>query len=138
MPLCSPAKQHHARAFLLLGAACFYAACGLGEQGIADVAGDSIPARPTYEAHAKPILQFYCASCHTYALKPGESYLKDQEDECDDDKLDYSGYDGSVTCFQGVVETVFDESSMPPGAAPRIRPREQVILRRWQQAGFPR
>jgi len=120
----------------------FGPACGLGEATIEEVAPDSVPARPTYTAHARPVLTFYCANCHAnpgaHAGNSGADGGSGNSRCDDDDDLDYSSYLGSVACFRGVVTTVFEKATMPPGAARRIPPRGQAILRRWREAGFPR
>lgn len=99
--------------------------CALGDGTLEEVDPASLPPVVTWDDHIAPLLDRYCATCHSEAAGPGtvEGY-------------DYGSLGGSICGFEGVEETLFEEASMPPGAAPRPDARQEALLRRWQAQGF--
>jgi uncharacterized membrane protein len=106
---------------LLLGA---LAGCGGGEGTLEEVDPEAAPMEPTYTEHVAPIMDRYCVSCHSAEALPG--------------RVDGYGYG---TCAEvrdnwgGVVWTVFEGKTMPPGGAPRVTSSDQLTLRRWHEQG---
>lgn len=107
---------------LTLGAGCVPA----GEGTLLEVDPDAAPARPTYTEHVAPLMEHYCTACHAPDAQAGEQ----------------EGY-GYETCSKvrsnwwPLVETTFEEKTMPPGGAERVTSAHQLTLERWFEQGAP-
>ncbi|MCA9672412.1 MAG: hypothetical protein KC503_42755 [Myxococcales bacterium] len=101
------------------------ASCGLGDLSIDEADPDSIPADPTYEGEVRPLMRYYCVACHAPSSQLGTAH-----------DFDYSTYEGTKAGYGGILDTVFEQQSMPPGAARRMSPREEAIVKRWAEQGF--
>lgn len=110
------------------GLACAWlaAGCAQGDKTLEEVDPASLPQTVTWEQHIDPLLDRYCASCHSDEASVGrlEGY-------------EYGLFEGSVCGYEGVEETLFEEGNMPPGGAPRPDGRQMALLRRWASQGFP-
>ena len=104
------------------------AGCGTGDLTIEEVDPQSAPATPTWSMHVAPIIEFHCVACHDPGGQAGaqEGYAYDTCAVTREKK----GWDG-------LVETVFQEGSMPPGGAMRLQPWEELTLLRWRAQGAP-
>ena len=98
--------------------------CAMGSGELADVDPGAAPDTPTWTEHVEPVVNFYCRGCHSKDAQPGA-----QEDvaydSCAETKREWGEF----------RETVFDENSMPPGGADRLRPWELMMLARWWEQG---
>lgn len=106
--------------------ACLLAGCALGEGTIEEVDPASLPPVVTWDEHIAPLLDRYCATCHSEATDFGAA-----------EGYDYGSLAGAICGFEGLEETLFEEVSMPPGAAPWPDGRQEALLRRWRAQGFP-
>lgn len=112
------------RHVILFIAALATSACSFGDSALGDIDPNAAPATPTYALHVAPIMEQYCTACHAPDAQPGEQ----------------EGY-GYETCakvrenWDGVVETVFETSEMPPGGAVRVSEPEKLALARWWAQG---
>lgn len=101
------------------------AGCAQGDGTLEDVDPASLPPIVTWDDHIAPLLDRYCATCHSEAATVGlvAGY-------------DYGSYAGARCLYGGLEQTYFNQGSMPPGAAPRPDGRQDALLRRWQAQGF--
>lgn len=99
-------------------------ACVSGDAPLSVVDPDAAPRVPAYEAHIAPIMERYCTACHAADAQPGE--------------VDGFGYE---TCqkvrrnWGGVIWTVFETRTMPPGGAQRVTAADELTLQRWYDQG---
>lgn len=112
-------KLHWLLCALLLGG------CAFGDASLAEVDPGTLPARPTYAEHIRPMMDFYCAACHD-----PDGQIGAQEG------IDLTRYDDIVDEFEEIAEQVFEERTMPPGGARRLSARDEEILARWAEQGF--
>jgi uncharacterized membrane protein len=99
--------------------ALFVSACGFGTQSIEELDPDAIPQVPVYNADVAPIVEYYCIACHQGKFAADDVILSEEAD---------------VLAFCDLIaEQVFLSRDMPPGAARRLAPSEEVILKRWMQ-----
>lgn len=102
---------------LSVGVAC-------GDQTLEEVDPSAAPERPTYTEHVAPLMETYCTACHAPDAQPGEA----------------EGY-GFETCekvkrhWDDLVESTFEEQSMPPGGALRVTSSHRLTLERWWAQG---
>ena len=101
--------------------------CHCGEGGVDELDPLSVESEPTYGRSIRPLMQYYCTSCHAEDTQLGSGLAG----------YDYSSYGGVVGGFSGIEQTVFASGNMPPGGAPKLSATEKALLKRWQQAGFP-
>lgn len=136
-------------------------ACSFGDVVLGEIDPETIPDTPTYELHIKPMMEYYCVSCHhgdveasqAISLRalsldlPHEPYSDDDDDDDDDGdpnllhqgiEPDLSTYELLLEDFEEVAEEMFEDRTMPPGASRRLTAREEAILTRWAAIGFPR
>lgn len=112
------------RHLILSAVALAVSACAFGDGTLAEIDPAAAPAQPTYFEHIAPIMEAYCTACHAADAQPGEQ----------------EGY-GYETCAKvrrgwgGIIETVFDSASMPPGGAVRVSEPEKLALARWWAQG---
>ena len=99
--------------------ALFVSACGFGTQSIEDLDPNSIPQVPAYEADVAPIIEYYCIACHQGQFAANGIILSTEDDV--------------VALCDLVAEQMFFSREMPPGAARRLTPAEEAILKRWMQ-----
>ena len=100
--------------------------CAQGDGTLEEVDPASLPEVVTWVDHIEPILDRYCATCHSDAADVGRL-----------SGYDYGTYLGSACQFGGVVNTFLEGGSMPPGAAPRPDGRQSALLRQWRAQGYP-
>lgn len=100
--------------------------CAFGDAPLEEVDPDAIPATVTWDDHVAPIMDRYCAGCHSDEITSGAA-----------EGLDYSRYDYTRCTFEEVDETTLEEGSMPPGGARRLDGWDKAVLRRWEAQGFP-
>lgn len=98
--------------------------CGTGDLTIAEADPEAAPAHPTWSMHIEPIMEFHCVACHDPGGQAGaqEGYA-------------YHTCEATRRGWGELVETVFEESSMPPGGAMRLQPWEELTLLRWREQG---
>lgn len=116
------------------------AACvDLGTQSYAELEPGDVPAAPTYEEDIRPIIEARCSQCHsreTGTAKGEISYdtydnlLPATTSRRGEDEEDEEGWGG-------IRKKGIDDRSMPPGGMQRITAREEAILLRWAEIGFP-
>lgn len=105
---------------LLVGSALI----GCGDQILEAVDPAAAPMQPTYSVHIAAIMKRRCTTCHSTEALAGE--------------LDGYGYGTCAKVKQhwdGIVETVFEDNSMPPGGADRVESWERLALQRWWDQG---
>lgn len=99
--------------------------CVAGDGTLAEIDPDAAPMTPTYTQHVAPMMERHCTACHAPDAQPGE----------------VEGY-GYETCEKvkrnlgGLVLTVFELETMPPGGAERVTSAEELILERWIDQGM--
>jgi hypothetical protein len=123
-------------------------ACGSGDRTLNEADPDIVAQRPTF-AQVYPIFQRDCIPCHNGTDEgPRERDDEDEDDEDEDDE-DESGKRSRVlgvepgleSCqsiinnLDDIVEDVFIDNNMPPGAWPRLTSKELLILKRWIDGG---
>lgn len=110
----------------LLGVALPTASCALGEGTLEEVDPESIPAVVTWDDHVAPLMERYCAGCHSDDVAvpaAGIAYDSREQTACD---------------FEEIEEVIFEHGSMPPGGARRLDGWDRAVLLRWADQGFPR
>jgi uncharacterized membrane protein len=100
-----------------------FVGCAFGTQTIDQIDPTSIPPNPTYTQDIAPIVDYYCLSCHDSA---GPFF----------EEPSLENLDAVQAEFEGVVEEVFGQRTMPPGGAQQLSQREVEIIKRWGQQGF--
>lgn len=91
-----------------------------------EVDPNAAPQSPTWSSHVHRIMVARCTACHSPNAQPGEV-----------DGYSYETCADTRRGWGGIVETVFEEKSMPPGAADRLTSAEILTLKRWRQNGSP-
>jgi len=111
----------------VLALSCLFTQVGCGSQSdsLAEVDPDSIPENVNYRDHVGPRINYYCTSCHNPDGMLGSA-----------GGWDLSSYDNVVNGFDRIL-SVIQEQWMPPGSSRKPSPRDEAILERWQELGFP-
>ena len=114
------------------------AACGSGDLTLNEADPDIVAQKPTF-AQVYPIFQRDCIPCHS-----GTDEGRRDEDESGKQvgvSRALSVEPGLESCqsiinnLDDVVEAVFVDNNMPPGAWPRLRSTEKLIIERWIDRG---
>jgi hypothetical protein len=116
--------------------------CGFGDAPLGAVDPDAAPLAPTYE-QAKTILDRNCAPCHKEGGGEGGGDLWADRGSAllarPGDRIaaepDYSTCQGIQGGLDGIVRTVLQGGSMPPGAWPRLSEEDKLTLQRWLDQG---
>lgn len=109
---------------------------GSGDLPLDQVDPDAAPADPTYQ-EVFAILHNRCVSCHTgdgddggeYAPSPNRAVAGGVEPNLED-----------CTEIVGLRDDILQQveaNTMPPGAMPRLRSDEKLLIRRWVENGAP-
>jgi hypothetical protein len=101
--------------------------CALGDAPLEEVDPEAIPAQVTWDDHVAPLMDRYCAGCHSEELVSGAP-----------EGLDYRRYAFARCTFEEIEEVTLQEGSMPPGGARRLTGEDKAVLRRWASQGFAR
>jgi hypothetical protein len=123
-------------------------ACGSGDLTLNEADPQIVAQKPAW-AEVEPIIQRDCVPCHAgIDLGDGDDDDDDEGDEGDDKPAGgrlttaaSSNDPGLESCpsvvanLDDVVEEIFDDNSMPPGAWPRLSSRQKLIIERWIAAG---
>lgn len=105
-------------------ALCALVGCGTGDLTIEEADPEAAPPTPTWSMHVEPIIEFHCVACHDPNGQAGaqEGYA-------------YDTCEATRKGWGGLVETIFEEDSMPPAGAMRLQPWEELTLLRWREQG---
>jgi len=111
-------------------------ACGSGDRTLNEADPDIVAQKPTF-AQVYPIFQRDCIPCHT-GTRGGE---EDDEDEAGKLSGTLGVEPGLESCeaiirnLEDIVEDVFIDNNMPPGAWPRLTSKEKLVIERWIDGG---
>ncbi|HIG16569.1 MAG TPA: hypothetical protein EYQ31_04345 [Candidatus Handelsmanbacteria bacterium] len=120
-------------------------ACGSGERTLNEADPNIVAQRPAY-AQVEPIFQRDCIPCHSGT----DDGPREEDDGGEDDKragrrivalVAIANDPGLESCqsivnnLEDVVEEIFDNNSMPPGAWPRLTSKERLTIERWIDGG---
>ena len=93
------------------------AACSSGDALLEQVDPEAVALQPTFE-QANAIIERECNACHSGLAEP-------RLDSCEAVRRNLGG----------ILEEVFDDNSMPPGAWPRLSSEDRLTLWRWITQG---
>jgi hypothetical protein len=107
-------------------------ACPGFGSGVVAGAVDEVPANPTYDEHVGPILDQYCAPCHTVPAGGGApTYFR----------LDQYGDEGSLGGAYAMRDRIDaragSATTMPPSGNPAPTQIERDTLALWVEQGAP-
>jgi len=108
-------------------------ACSSGDRTLNEADPDIVAQKPTF-AQVYPIFQRDCIPCHT-GTGGGE------EDEAGKLSGTFGVEPGLESCeaiirnLEDIVEDIFDDNNMPPGAWPRLTSKGKLVLERWIEGG---
>lgn len=100
--------------------------CGFGSGALEEVDPAAAVEAPTWSADVEPLMVLYCTACHSPDAQTGTTA-----------GYDYEGCEATrgPRNWRGVVKTVFDGNTMPPGGAARVSERDRLTLTRWADQG---
>ncbi len=114
-------------------------ACGSGDRTLNEVDPDVVAQKPSF-AQVYPIFQRDCIPCHT-GTGGGEEDEEDEEDEAGKRNRTLGVEPGLESCaaiinnLEDIVEDVFIDNNLPPGAWPRLTTKEKLTIERWIDGG---
>ncbi|MFN3199062.1 MAG: hypothetical protein ACE366_11745 [Bradymonadia bacterium] len=101
-------------------------ACDAGDATLEEVDPEAAPANPTWSSHVERIMVVRCTACHAEDAQSGEA-----------EGYGYETCEKTIRNWEGFVETVVEEKTMPPGGADRLTSAELLTMQRWYEQGAP-